>query len=911
MRINILFAICSLLCIWVKCKGVDNNSNTCLIQQIFETSGLEFDISASSKHCLYLKINSIAVGTEGVVTFHIKNHIKSKMNTWRANVVYNIDKPDSIDYFPTSFSDYKYPIEQAYEAWYDPSLKEVYHLYFNRETILSQTSNDYLLIYIEYIQSSSDSTNERQIVRVLPLTNMETSHISHLETRTDSTSDYMFLSAVLDRPFYSTFFFSGEYKNNFVISSQSGYFTYTCESLIYKDKDTDRWTINSNRHSVHFTDIYTLNIEGKVCKKVIIKYLVSSIEKIRAEYTVTHVKVPFRPLYLLSSSQSTRQSSHMLIEINNYDDEYHLLSYLGGKYHDNENYYIIMNTYYGHATLSYTLETSISSVNKALSKVPPGRVASYYTNEVAKVNNEQYNFFYLQCTEKCLVEVIMFKAYNLGSNAKNNQIVFEFYGEYYLVFDSHSEDSIMLGFDDLASFTIEFELLGKDSYSYEIEGKFDSKRFTLNEHTHKFSSSLVVYDEFDFGSERTLLHLTKKGSNYCVLKIRLESAVNRNTIDIDINTHQDIKPNLYRHVNTNFYFKFPKDKTINTFQIQLFIKDEYIATQQYAPVQFISMLNKGKSNEIISPSIRNYDVNCLSFPSFKYTFEISNPYLYSNELNTDNYFYVVIHLPYINQIQIFIAFTGIITPNYPLLHANTLQLVDYTVDKSYLLERGGRVRDSKLMLTFFQCEGEHKANPNVIIKDYFNKTLWEKPINEYKVNVNDIGIDYTLHFDLNIGSKVLLFYVYTPTRLNVMEYTKRDIVYYDNKDRKIISIKPFVIDGINITYNVYITKVTNNNDINHLTNDLCSFYTTTPYTTITATDTNGDDINITLTHMQKGKYIIDITAFQAHPFPSFTLYQRKDIIIASSLNEVYVYKVLLYMLSISVLYLITLKLFYI
>ena len=602
MHINILFVICSLLCICIKCNdSSDNNNNgdTCLIQQIFETSGLEFDISSSPKHCLYLNINSVAIGTEGVITFHIKQHIKSRMYTWRANIAYSINKPDLIDYYPTLSSDYKYPIEQAYESWYDPSLKEVYHLYFTRETILSQTtSNDYLLIYIEYIQSpSDDNTNESHIVRVLPLTKMETSHISHLESATDHSRNYMFISAVLDGPFYSTLYFSGEYKNNFIISSQSGYFTYTCENLIYKDKESDKWIINTNRHSVHFTDIYTLNTEGKVCKKVIIKYLVLSyIEKFRAEFTLTHVNVPFRPLYLLSTSQGIRQSSHMLIEINNYDDEYHLLSYLGGKYNDKEYYYIIMNTYYGHATLSYTVDTSVSSVNKALSKIHPGKVATYTTNEVVKVNNEQYNFMYLRCNEKCLVDIIMFKAYNLGSNAKHNQITFEFYGEYYLVFDSLSEDSITLVFEDLASFKIEFELLGKDSYAYVIEGKFNSEQFILNEYKHTFNSSLIVYDdEFDFGSERTLLHITQKGNNYCILKIRIEGAANRNTINIDINTHQDIKPNLFRYMNTNFYFKFPKDKTINTFQIQLFIKDnEYVATQQYAPFSLYQCLIKVK-----------------------------------------------------------------------------------------------------------------------------------------------------------------------------------------------------------------------------------------------------------------------------------------------------------------------------
>ena len=909
--INILFVICSLLCNWVNGdSNINSNSNTCLTQQIFETSGFEFDISAASKHCLYLKINSIAVGTEGVVTFYIKKHIKLRMNAWRANVVYNIDKPDSVEFFPTSPSDNKFPIEQAYESWYDPTLREVYHLYFHREAVLAPTLNDYLLIYIEYIQSppSAESTGESQIIRILPLTKMDTSHINHLETRTDSTSDFMFISAVLDRPFYSTLFFSGEYKNNFIIASQKGYFTYTCENLIYKNKDTETWSINLNRHSVHFIDIYALNIEGKVCKKVIMKYIAPFTEQFRAEYTVTHVNVPFSPLYLLSSSQGTRQSSHMLIEVNNYDEEHHLMSYLGGKYHDSESYYIIMNTYYGRAVLSYTIETSVSIVNKPLSKVNEKKVTTYHPNEVVKMNVEQYNFFYLKCSEKCLVDVIMFKAYNLGSNASDNQITFEFYGEYYLVFDSHSEDSVMLFFDDLASFTIEFELVGKDSYTYAIEGKFDSQVFTLNETAPTFNSTLIIYDEFDFGSELSMLHFTKKGTNYCVLKLRIEGAFNRNTVDIDINTHQEIKANLFRNLNTNFYFKFPKDKSINTFQIQLLVKDEYTADQQYTPVQFVSMFNKGKANDIISPSIRNYDVNSLSFPSFKYVFEISNPYLYSNELNSDNYFYVVIHLPYINQIPIFIAFTGIITPNYPLLHVNTLQLIDRSVYKSYLLERGGRVRDSKLTLTLFQCERGYNASTNVIIKDYFNKTLWEKSLmlNEYKVNVNDIGIDYTLHFDFS-GSKVLLFYVYTPRKVNVMEYAKREIVYYDHKDSKVINIKPFIIDGVNITYNIYITKVTNKN-VNHIRNDLCSFYTTSPYTTITSSDTNGDDINITLSRVPKGKYIVDITAFQTHPYPSFTLYQRKDIVITSSLSELALLKVLLWMLGVSVSYLVSLKL---
>jgi hypothetical protein len=157
-----------------------------------------------------------------------------------------------------------------------------------------------------------------------------------------------------------------------------------------------------------------------------------------------------------------------------------------------------------------------------------------------------------------------------------------------------------------------------------------------------------------------------------------------------------------------------------------------------------------------------------------------------------------------------------------------------------------------------------------------------------------------------------------PTKVNVMEYTKRDIVYYDNKDNKTISIKPFIIDGINITYNIYITQVTNNNNNNddvgyNITNDLCSFYTTTPYTTLTISDKTGDDINITLPHLQNGNYIIDITALQTHPYPLFTLYQRKSILITSSLNVTLssIFKLLLYLLIISVLYLILLKLFYI
>lgn len=880
----ILIIITSLLLTSITTFTPDDDTPSCSIHEISQTHGLKLDITTSSKHCLFLNINSLSKNGDGVLTFRIPKQVKHNITSFHSSPIYNIVSPDRTVFYPTESSQSKFPLEQSYESWYDPNLQDVYHLYFKREMVLYPTSKDFLLIYIEHTFTLSDKDySNDNIIHILPLVILDKAFSNNLSQKVSNDADFSLLTTIPDyNPYYAVLTFSGEYINNYLITSQSGYFTYTCDDLIIKSDVDSAWVINQNRHSAFFTDIYSLNQEGRYCKRFILKYITSDKNTSSKQFTVTHLSVPFKSIQIPSHPHYKLQSSHHLIEINNYEDHYRLFNYLGGNYNDGDEYYITMRTYYGSAMLSYFSDTVCSRVNKPINETNSINKSKHVEHDIISLHKYQYNILYLKCNERCLVDIEIFKAFNLGT-MRDKQMIIDSYGDYYIVFETINENPVLILFPDLGSFTTTFELIGNDYDLTEIEGSFNHKSFKLNEQKTTFNTNVYEYDEFDMGLVSGEVMVITKGRSDCVLKISVQGINYRKLHYININTHQDIIPNSFELYDYAFAFQLPKNTNINTFQIQILLKDEN-NKQLTSLIQFTSLFHKSNNKNIMIPSIRNHNINILTHPSYKYIFEISNPYLFNKDIDSDTFYYLIVDFFHLSQTKLFFAFTGIITPNYPLLKANKLNVIQQTYQsethRSFLLERGGKVRDSKFIIEFFQCKHQPSINPSFYVKDYFNKTIWESNLNAKIVRntIMDIGVDYTLHMEVQ-DSKVLMFYTYIPAYLESEltgqhEFSKREIIYNETKDERILNIRPFIIGGVNVTYKVYLTEV---NEVDADLKDLCSFIESEPYVIEVASDVNGEDVNIKLDNVKGGKYVVDVVAEKMEPFPSFWIYQRLEI----------------------------------
>ena len=916
---SLIFIIASLLLTSISNLNTEDDNDACLIQEISETKGLKLDISTSSKHCLFLSINSLSKNGDGVLTFRISKQVNHNITAFYSSPIYNIVSPDRSVFYPTDSSQNKFPLEQSYESWYNTNLQDVYHLYFKREMVLSPTSKDFLLIYIEHTFSLTDKDySNEHIIHILPLVILARAFSNNLSQKVNNDSDFSLLTTITEyNPYYAVLTFSGEYVNNYLITSQSGYFTYTCDDLIIKSESDGSWIINQNRHSTFFIDIYSLNQEGRYCKKFILKYISSDKNSSSKQFTVTHLSVPFKSIQIPSHPNFKLQSSHKLIEINNYEDHYRLFNYLGSNYNDGDEYYMTMHSYYGNATLSYFSDTLCSRVNKLVNETDNIYKSKHIAYDVISLHKFQYNMFYLKCNERCLVDVEIFKAFNLGT-MRDKQMIIDNYGDYYVVFETTSESPVLILFPDLGSFAITFELLGNDYDSTEIEGSFNRKSFTLNEQKTTFSTNVYEYDEFDMSLVSGEVMVITKGRSECFLKISIQGINNKKLQYINIDTHQDVIPNSFELFDYSFVFQLPKSTNINTFQIQILLKEEN-KRQLKSPIQFTSLFHRNNRKNIMIPSIRNHNIHLLTHPSYKFIFEIANPYLFTKEqLDNDTFYYFIIDFFHLSQIKLFFAFTGIITPNYPLLKANTLNVIQQVhqseTHRSFLLERGGKVRDSKFIVEFFQCKHQPSINPGFYVKDYFNKTIWESTLTAKIVRntIMDIGVDYTLHMDVQ-DSKVLMYYTYVPAYLeselnSQHEFAKREMIYNETKSEKILNIRPFIIGGVNVTYKIYLTDINNAHvDLK----DLCSFIESEPHQIEMLTDINGEDVNIKLENVKGGKYVVDVVAEKLEPFPAFWIYQRMEINVSSAFGKlemkVAMFKCVGVMMMVSIGYVLVVK----
>ena len=84
-----------------------------------------------------------------------------------------------------------------------------------------------------------------------------------------------------------------------------------------------------------------------------------------------------------------------------------------------------------------------------------------------------------------------------------------------------------------------------------------------------------------------------------------------------------------------------------------------------------------------------------------------------------------------------------------------------------------------------------------------------------------------------------------------------------------------MINGIDVTYKVYLTKINKQNQF--IYSDRCVFYEYKPYKEFVHSDNNGESINILVTGVHKGMYFIDIIAEEMYPISLYKIYQRKEV----------------------------------
>ena len=106
----------------------------------------------------------------------------------------------------------------------------------------------------------------------------------------------------------------------------------------------------------------------------------------------------------------------------------------------------------------------------------------------------------------------------------------------------------------------------------------------------------------------------------------------------------------------------------------------------------------------------------------------------------------------------FIAFTGVNKPNYNYLNINEINYIHIHAltdsnthaqhNNTYLLHKGGKYRDSSLIINFFKCDNDVSFH----IQQLNNKTMISNNINtdHLRYITKDIGIDYILSFNNKI-----------------------------------------------------------------------------------------------------------------------------------------------------------------
>ena len=855
--------------------------------------------------CLYYDITQMEQDTEGIITFslHYEILMDNNLGQLNAQIITLENKEDSLSpsYFPFKKHEGNiyFPVESPIENLREQRLSNLKHIYFRKENSnKNDKSKTYLLIYFEVSVRNHDPHYEYSVGIMKPTLLQKAFHLDFKGTEPSSVSGFEFRAAAYE-PDYSIINYSDStIIHNYLILSKNTLISYTCESLLIKKNNS--YIINPNRYIGYFFDFKTLNSNSRQCTKVIMKVLFSGQGHKNISFNVMHLNHEFKGFPVFDVYQN---SYSVDMEVTDIDKYYHLLGMFPNT--NNNKYYVQVKYFFGIGDIYYKTSTVFKDIS---STTYDSSYIKYSDNtflvELSNMNNE-YNIFHLKCETFCLVH---FELFEIQSHDKviYNSLHIEFPGVYFVnIFENKK---YYIEFVNFPIFNIEIENLNGGL----IDGVIEQDKFTLTQEKNIYRGFHDYSGMLDY--ETPQMTFLSKNDN-CLIKIKINywDVVE----EIAINTHGYYSIKKYQYYYKTFLFKLPYDDVkYDSYQIQILSKDESNLNNN-APISLYSCFDVGNDVNLKLPSAYNSLIDYLTEPTYKFTAEISNPYdrpfSIISKAHTKMYYYYAVHFyNYTEELNVFIAFTGVNKPNYNYLNINEINYVHIHAltdsdtnniqnNNTYLLHKGGKYRDSSLIINFFKCDNDVSFH----IQQLNNKTMISNNINidNLRYITKDIGIDYILsfnnkmHINRSKNSQVLVYYAYESNeKLQSFQEYLNNTVHYNiiTKNRKKcieVTFKPFLISGKDVSYSIYLSPF-------EIEDNKCGFINREPILTTQHNDINREDIKIEVNDVKSGKYKLNVVAKENNIHHSFKIYDSVFVeIIAYPYNEVLILKSMIIILA--------------
>ncbi len=829
----------------------------CNLKEITKKNGLRIEVQSPSNYCMYFNLNTMPINTEGILTFHISNgllmdeHIKH----FHSSIVYDIDESNLELHFPRTEDDNVFPYETAFEYQYEHSFSTIRHLYFTK----NKNSKDcYLLIFMETDIYSSDPHSYYEFKVLSPF--YLSTDAGEIALTVPSPNFSMNFDVRSREPYYINYNFPTHADSpNILLSSKDDLFTYTCNSLLISDGNS--YTINTHRYYGYMTDITSLNSNGQICKKMIIKCIINS-SYVRYVLNIQYLTHPFLPIRYFNQYQ---KSFSFPYEISNSDETHNFI----GIFNDNMHYlYLQYDIIYGQPILYYKSDAFYAK------DVEPEDIDRTYEqishNSIIDLDNLNPDIFHLKCDNYCLVKFTFIRTL-----IDQRSIAIIYSGLYYMTLKSKEKSQI--GFSTLSQFQVQIESLSNSN----VKGSFENENFHLTPEDNSYRTVIDLTGEFD--DEDVYCDLLSEKTTLIKIKVKSDEEEE----NIKLGSSKEYTIGTYEYNTKIFYFEFPQNAQYKYYQIDLSIKDEDETVNK--PVSFFTHYGYMKGEFISVPTFFNSFLNYIHpINNERYSIELPNPYLYSklnDKIDNDTKIYYAIKFYETNKKSIAsFSYSGIIIPHYQYLSKENMIAINLKKDddNSYLLKKNKSPKGKSLLINFYQC---YNIDLNFELKQINNQTLNKGVITEKRTRykISDIGSDYIIKFTGEDNRIMMNYFYVSDVDLGMFdEYEENNILTFTsikqnkntNSDIK-ITFKPYLRNRKNIKYEIYLTP------FNDGYKDRCDFLTHSPKASFYHNDTDGRDIEAEVYDIKPGSYWVYVVGKEQEEFKSFKVYNRLKVHLGS------------------------------
>lgn len=831
----------------------------CNLKEITKKDGLRIEVQSPTNYCMYLNLNNMPTNTEGILTFHISIGLlmDEHITHFHSSIVYDIDEKDLEIHFPRTEDDNIFPYETALEYQYERSFSTIRHLYFTKNRNSKQA---YLLVFMQTDIHSSDPHSYYEFKVLSPF--YLASDAGEIALTVPSPNFSMNFDVRGREPYYINYNYPTHADSpNILLSSKDNLFTYTCNSLLISDGNS--YTINTHRYYAYATDISSLNSNGQICKKMIIKCLINS-SYVRYVLNIQYLTQPFLPIRYFNQYQNSFSFPY---EISNTEETHHFL----GIFNDNNyNLYLQFEIIYGQAVLYYKSDAFFSKdiesedIDRSYEQIS--------TNLIVELDNLNPNLFHLKCIINCLVKFTLIRTL-----IDQRGIAVLYSGLYYLTLKPGKKSQI--GFSTLSQFQVQIESLS----SANVKGSFGTEIFNLTPEDNSYRTVIDLTGEFDDDNVYCDL-LTEKTT-----LIRIKVKADEEDEKIQLDSSKEYTVGTYEYNTKIFYFEFPQNAKYKYYQIDLRVKDEDNTVNK--PVSFFTHYGYMKGQFYSVPTFFNSYLNYIHpIDNDKYSIELPNPYLYSKlseKIDDDTTIYYAIKFYETNKTsKVSFTYTGIIVPHYQYLSKENMiaiNIIKATDDtNSYLLKKNKINKGKSLLINFYQC---YNIDLNFELKHINNQTLNKGIITEKRTRYQmpDIGSDYIITFTGESNRIMMNYFYVSDVDLGMFdEYEENNILTFSsikqnknsNSDIK-ISFKPYLRNRKNIKYEIYLTQ------FNDGYKDRCDFLSYAPIISFYQNDTDGSNIEAEVYDIKPGSYWVYVVGREQEEFKSFKVYNRMKIHLGS------------------------------